>query len=83
MVNKAILIGTWGKILMFVQQQEDSLLPLSRCNFQRFTDRNGQRQDRTEWHTVAAWGKLAELVWTVSEKGAEYIWKENHNQVLG
>src|SRR5271156_3776316 len=28
---------------------------------ERFTDRNGEKQQRTEWHRIVAFGKLAEM----------------------
>jgi single-strand DNA-binding protein len=34
-----------------------------------FTDRQGTRQERTEWHRVVAWGKLAEICGQYLNKG--------------
>jgi single-strand DNA-binding protein len=34
-----------------------------------FKDKNGERQQRTDWHTVVAWGKLAEVMTKILEKG--------------
>lgn len=36
---------------------------------ERFRDKSGQRQGRTEWHNIVAWGKLAELASTYLKKG--------------
>jgi single-strand DNA-binding protein len=36
-----------------------------------FNDRNGQRQERTEWHRIVAWGKLAELCGQYLKKGRQ------------
>lgn len=62
-VNKVILLGRLG------QDPELKYTPsgASVCNFslatsEAWTDKNsGQKQERTEWHRVVVWGKLAEL----------------------
>lgn len=37
---------------------------------ERWTDKAGQKQERTEWHRVVAWEKLADLVDAYIGKGA-------------
>lgn len=61
-VNKVIIIGRLG------QEPELKYTPSGAavCNFsvatsENWTDKNGQRQERTEWHRIVVWGKLAEL----------------------
>ena len=69
-VNKVILIGNLGKDPEL--RYTPSGQPVATFSFattERWTDRNGQRQDRTEWHTVVAWGKLGELVNQYLKKG--------------
>lgn len=60
-VNKAIIIGNLGKNpeVRFTQSGQ----PV--CNFtvatnERWTDKGGQTQERTEWHRIVVWGKQAE-----------------------
>nr|HMN70177.1 single-stranded DNA-binding protein [Bdellovibrionales bacterium] len=36
-----------------------------------WTDREGQKQERTEWHRVVVWGKLAELCGKYLSKGRQ------------
>jgi len=69
-VNKVILIGNLGKDpeLRYTPAGQP-VATFSLATSERFTDRSGQRQDRTEWHTVVAWGKLGELVNQYLKKG--------------
>jgi single-strand DNA-binding protein len=36
-----------------------------------WTDKNNQKQERTEWHRIVAWGKLAELCGEYLAKGRQ------------
>ncbi len=61
MVNKAILIGRLGRDPE--TRYTGGGTPV--CNFslatdESYTDKSGQRQKKTEWHNIVAWGKLAE-----------------------
>src|SRR5271154_5398083 len=69
-VNKVILLGNVGK------DPEIKVLPSGQpvANFsiatsERFKDQQGNFQDRTEWHNLAAFGKLAEIVRDYVKKG--------------
>ena len=72
-VNKVILLGRLG------QDPELKYTPAgaSVCNFslatsESWTDKNsGQKQERTEWHRVVVWGKLAELCNQYLSKGRQ------------
>lgn len=69
-VNKVILIGNLGKDpeLRYTPGGQ-AVATFSLATTERWNDKNGQRQDRTEWHNVVAWGKLAELVNQYLKKG--------------
>lgn len=46
------------------------------CNFrlatsERYKDTNGETKNRTQWHKVTVWGKMAELCGEYLEKGRE------------
>ncbi len=74
-VNKVILIGHLGKDpeLRYTPGGQPTA-SFSLATTERWTDKNGQRQERTEWHNIVAWGKLAELVNQYLKKGrAAYI----------
>ncbi|MBN1577323.1 MAG: single-stranded DNA-binding protein [Chitinispirillaceae bacterium] len=69
-VNKVILIGNLGKDpeLRYTPGGQP-VASFSLATTERWNDRNGQRQDRTEWHNIVAWGKLGELVNQYLKKG--------------
>ncbi len=69
-LNKAILIGRLGK------DPEMRFTPSGRAvtNFTMATsdywmDQNNERQERTEWHRIVTWGKLAETCAKILSKG--------------
>lgn len=71
-VNKAILIGNLGR------DPEIRYLPsgqpvasFSIATTESFNDRNGARQERTDWHNVVVWGKQAELCGQYLKKGRQ------------
>lgn len=72
-VNKVILLGRLG------QDPELKYTPNGAgvCNFslatsESWTDKNsGQKQERTEWHRIVVWGKLAELCNQYLAKGRQ------------
>ena len=72
-VNKVILLGRLG------QDPEIKHTPSGAavCNFslatsETWNDKNsGQKQERTEWHRVVVWGKLAELCNQYLAKGRQ------------
>ncbi|MDZ4752151.1 MAG: single-stranded DNA-binding protein [Flavobacteriales bacterium] len=36
-----------------------------------YTDKKGEKQKETQWHTLVAWGKTAELMIELTDKGTE------------
>lgn len=71
-INKVMLIGRLG------QDPELKYTPSGAavCNFslattESWADKNGQKQERTEWHRVVVWGKLAELCNQYLAKGRQ------------
>ena len=69
-VNKAILIGNLGTDVEFRSTTSGQNVANYRIATNRtYTDRNGQRQEQTEWHNIVAWGRLAELCEQYLKKG--------------
>jgi single-strand DNA-binding protein len=71
-VNKAILVGNVGK------DPEVKFLPsgspvanFSLATSERYKDKSGEFQERTEWHNLVAYDRLAEIVRDYVKKGAK------------
>lgn len=71
-VNKVILVGNLGA------DPEVRFTPGGQAvaNFriatsESWTDKSGQKQERTEWHRIVVWGKLAELCGEYLAKGRQ------------
>lgn len=60
-VNKVILVGRLGADpeLKTVGQGQ-SVARLSLATSENWTSKDGQKQERTEWHRIVVWGKQAE-----------------------
>jgi single-strand DNA-binding protein len=71
-VNKVILIGNLGANpeLRYTQGQQ-AVANLRLATTERWTDKNGQRQEATEWHRVVVWGKQAEICGQYLTKGRQ------------
>ncbi len=70
MVNKAILIGRLGRDPeMRYTGGGTPVCNFSRATDESYTDKAGQRQKKTEWHNIVAWGKLAEQCTNLLGKG--------------
>jgi single-strand DNA-binding protein len=71
-INKVMLIGRLG------QDPELKYTPsgIAVANFSvatsdSWTDKSGQKQEKTEWHRIVVWGKLAELCNQYLSKGRQ------------
>ena len=71
-INKVIIIGRLGADPEVRQVSSgNSVATLSVATSEKWTDREGQAQERTEWHRVIAWGKLAEICGKFLAKGRQ------------
>ena len=69
-VNKVILVGRLGKDPEIRSTpQGTTVAKFTIATDERFTDRSGERQERTEWHNIVAWSKLAEICGQYLRKG--------------
>ena len=70
--NKVILVGNVGKDPGVKYTPNGvSLAKFSLATNERFKDKSGEWQDRTEWHNVLAWQHLAEIVGEYVQKGSK------------
>lgn len=72
MRNKAQLIGRAGitpEIKTFDSGKTKARFSLATS--ERYRDKNGEWQEETQWHNIVAWGKIAEVVQKVVNKGDE------------
>jgi single-strand DNA-binding protein len=57
-VNKAILVGNLGRDAeMRFTAGGTPVATVSLATTERFTDRDGQKREDTQWHRVVIWGK--------------------------
>ena len=71
-VNKVILVGNVGKDPEVRYSQSGTpFANFSLATNERFKDRNDEWQERTEWHSIVAWKRLAEIVGEYVAKGSK------------
>jgi single-strand DNA-binding protein len=71
-VNKVILVGNLGRDPEIRHTRGGTAVAtLNLATSSSWTDQNGQRQERTEWHRVVAWSKLAEIAKEYLAKGRQ------------
>lgn len=69
-VNKVILLGNLGADPeVRYTSNGQAVTELRMATSEQWTDKDGQRQERTEWHAVSVWGKTAELCGQYLAKG--------------
>jgi single-strand DNA-binding protein len=70
MINKVIIVGRLGKDPEIRSTPSGtSVAKFTVATDEKYTDRNGEKQERTEWHNVVAWSKLAEICGQYLRKG--------------
>ena len=70
-VNKAILVGNLGSDPETKTAGSSEVCEFSLATNESWTDKSGKKQDRTEWHKVVVWGKLAEICAKYLKKGRQ------------
>ncbi len=62
MVNRVILVGhLGGDPEMRYTSSGTPVTNFSLATNERWNNQNGERQERTEWHKIVTWSKLAEI----------------------
>ena len=69
-VNKVILVGNLGRDpeLRYIQSGQ-AVANFSVATNERWKDKEGNKQERTEWHRIIVWGKSAENCAQYLQKG--------------
>jgi single-strand DNA-binding protein len=71
-VNKVILIGNLGRDPETRYMPEGGAITnISIATTDKWKDKNGEMQEKTEWHRVAFFGKLAEIAGEYLKKGSQ------------
>ncbi|MBO6794292.1 MAG: single-stranded DNA-binding protein [Balneolaceae bacterium] len=89
-LNKVMLIGRLGQDPeVRYTQSNTAVATLNMATSERYKDGNGEIKEKTEWHRVVAWGRLAEICQQYLHKGSLiYIegplqtrqWEDNQGQ---
>lgn len=71
-INKVILVGHLGKDPEVRQIAPNQTV----CQFriatsENWVDKSGQKQERTEWHSIVVWGKIADICGKYLAKGRQ------------
>lgn len=71
-VNKAILVGNLGRDaeLKFTAGGTP-VANFSLATTEKYTDRDGQKKEDTQWHRIVLWGKTAEAIHEYLTKGKQ------------
>jgi len=71
-VNKAMVVGRLGADPEVKELGEGNYVAnFSMATSEKYKDKQGEMQEKTEWHRIVAWGKLAELCGKYLKKGRE------------
>lgn len=72
-LNKVMLIGNVGMDpeVRYLDGNQAKVARLRIATTESYTDRNGERRENTEWHTVTCWRRLADLVEKYVKKGTQ------------
>ncbi len=75
-LNKVILVGHLGKDpeIRYIPQSNRAVANFSLATNERlFNPQNNESNDRTEWHRIVTWGKLAEFCEKYLSKGKQIL----------
>jgi len=71
-VNKAILVGNLGKDPeLRYTASGTAVATFSLATTEKFKNKGGEQQEKTEWHNIVAWGNLGEICGKYLAKGRQ------------
>lgn len=71
--NKVSLIGRLGAQPEVTTFEKGTLARFTLATNERYKDKNGEWHEKTQWHVINAWGRIAERVQKALDKGQEVI----------
>ena len=87
-INKVILVGNLGRDPELRHTKNGvPVANLSIATSETWSDKDGSKQERTEWHRIVLWDKLAEIAHKYLSKGRQVylegrlqtrVWKDNN-----
>ncbi|HOG19720.1 MAG TPA: single-stranded DNA-binding protein [Salinivirgaceae bacterium] len=72
-LNKVILLGRAGKDPDIRHFETNSVANFSLATNERYRDRTGTLQERTDWHNIVVGGRLAKVVEDYVKKGTQLL----------
>ena len=71
-LNKVMLIGNVGKDPEVTNLEKGGkVAKFTLATSEKYTDKSGNKTERTDWHNIVAWGPLADLVEKYVNKGKQ------------
>ncbi|MBQ0096785.1 MAG: single-stranded DNA-binding protein [Bacteroidales bacterium] len=72
-LNKVMLIGNVGMDpeVRYLDNSQTKVARIRLATTERYTDRNGEVRENTEWHTISCWRRLADTVERFVKKGSQ------------
>lgn len=71
-VNKVILVGCLGRDPeVRYTKSGQAVASFSLATSERWTGKDGNKEEKTEWHRITAWGKLGEICGEYLSKGKQ------------
>jgi len=71
-LNRVLLIGNLGSDPeVRYTPSGKAVASFNLATAEKWTDKDGQKQERTEWHKIIAWGKLGEICGEYLRKGSQ------------
>lgn len=71
MLNKVTLMGNLGQDVTIKQANGKNVATFSLATSESYKDQNGNKIDKTEWHNIVIWDKLADVAAKYLKKGSK------------
>ena len=71
--SRVTLLGNLGKDPECRDFSGDRVANFPLATSRRWTDKSGQKQEKTDWHRISVWGKQADLCAAYLQKGSKVL----------